>query len=109
VLDYESRGRRFDSCQGHVTVKFDDVSKAWASAKLTKHHVAHTAIRNVDFDIMASGGCVGHGENEYCYCDTSADVDITIYYFNKTKKCSYYTINCGEYSLGSLLKELVEW
>jgi hypothetical protein len=87
---------------------FSTVSESWARAQLAAAGVEHTAIRNVNFDVEHAGGCYGHSEGEYCYCDTSAYIDITIFYLTG-RECRHHTVRRDSYDFASLLKELVEW
>lgn len=90
---------------------FSEVADSWARAQLVAAKKPFTAIRNVSFGIMHTGGCYGHTEDEYCYCETSSYVEITIFYFNGAKNlpCHHHSIERDNYQFADLLKELVEW
>lgn len=88
-------------------MSYDEAVNTWAVKKLTDAGVKHTSIRNVDFDIDHDGGCIGHSDGDYCYCETDAWMDVTIYYFNGTKKCQWHKVD-RQHSFEALLKELLE-
>lgn len=89
-------------------MSYEDVSKAWAGQQLRERNIPYHTIKSVYFEIRHNG-CYGHFGDEYCYCDTSSVVDVSIHYgttasFSNRDHCTFEW-----HDLESLLKELVEW
>lgn len=100
---------RVDESGCDERMSFDKVSKHWASAKLASLGLGDRPIREVDFDIDHPTGCYGHEVGEYCYCDTTATISVTVFFADK-KKPSYVQLNeYSHYDLGGVIKELIEW
>lgn len=85
--------------------RFDQVSKAWAAAHLESLELLKgREIKSLSFE-YDHYCCWGHGEDDYCECDTSITIEVLVYFTNKSHQKFY---PCG-YDIGDIIKELVEW
>ena len=94
-------------------MSFEETSKAWALKQLQDKGIEATEVDWVDFE-LEHDCCMGHGDQEYCYCDTSARVIVSAGYFvkgprgGKVRKGSQVKRGDG-YELGSLIREISDY
>lgn len=89
-------------------MSFEDVSKSWAANELKRRDISFTEVVSVYFDIDHSS-CFGHDEDDYCYCDTGAWVEVSIDYLATASPKLRSRHSNTYYDLQSLIRELTEW
>lgn len=89
-------------------MSFDTASKAWAAKELRDRKIVFSEVIDVYFDIDHES-CYGHDEDEYCYCNVGAWVDVRISYRVTPDQLVANQFTTAEYSLQSLIREITEY